>query len=170
MRKTVRNVAVVTALAVAVLVIMGSCQLGDADDTKPAKREVSNEPEIISIDIEYNEESKQWEIPTETVERGQRFRFNAGQRTVWVLFPGEFDYISGEGIFCQTREMLAVTIKDGGSALIEVPRSFPNSDVKQTVRYSVMFRDSGADGWGAWEYAHGPNTPPGMIIPPGSRH
>jgi hypothetical protein len=165
-QKTVKNV-VVAALLGAIIIIMGSCQQGMATDETPGEDQQAATEEFQDIDIILNEESGNWELPTVRVRRTHRIRFNAGDRMVWMLFPGDFDYVRGKGSFCKTANLLAVTVVPNGYAVIEVPEYFPNPDREQTIRYSVMFMERGGEKWGDWKYAHGPNTPPGMIIPPG---
>jgi len=163
-QKTVKSV-VVAALLGAIIIIMGSCQQGMATDEKPGEDPEAATLTIQNVEIILNEKTGNWELPTLTVPRKHRIQFNAGDRMVWMLFPGDFDYVKGKGTFCKTENLLAVTIVPNGYAVIGVPEYFPNPDRKQTIRYSVMFMERDGESWGDWKYAHGPNTPPGMIIP-----
>jgi len=163
-QKTVKSV-VVAALLGAIIIIMGSCQQGMATDEKPGEDPTAATLKIQNVEIILNEKTGNWELPTLTVPRKHRIQFNAGDRMVWMLFPGDFDYVEGEGTFCKTENLLAVTVVPNGYAVIKVPEYFPNPDREQTIRYSVMFMERDGESWGDWKYAHGPNTPPGMIIP-----
>jgi len=164
-QKTVKSV-IVAALLGGIIILMGSCQQGMATDEKPGDTPPSATEALQYVEIILNEETGNWELPTLTVSRTHKIRFDAGERMVWMLFPGDFDYVEGKGTFCKTKNLLAVTVIPNGYAVIGVPEYFPNPDREQTIRYSVMFMERDGEKWGDWKYAHGPNTPPGMIIPP----
>ena len=118
------------------------------------------------VRVFFNDKEGQWEIPTLEVTRGSQIRYLAEDQAIWMLFPGDLNYVEGEGTFCKTENLLAVAIERGGYAIIEVPEYFPNPDVEQSINYAVMqMRDSGEKP-GDWQYVHGKNPPPRMIIPP----
>jgi hypothetical protein len=151
-QKTVKWV-VVAALIGAIIVIIGLCQQGEAT-VKPQE-----------VEITFNEEKGHWQLPPITVPRTGRVRFDAKDKMVWMLFPGDFNYVEGKGTFCKSSNLLAIAIGRDGYAVIEVPDYFPNPDIEQTITYSVMImKNNGKDAMD-WQYAHGNNPPPRMIIP-----
>jgi hypothetical protein len=158
MRKGLKGVMLV-ALVCAVIIISGSCQLGVATDEKPG-----NPPKIHEAQIKKDERGK-WGFPTLRIKRGERFSLNAGNMKFWLLFPADFNFVKGKATICKTDAFLAVAIDKGGFAVIEVPEYFPNPEEDQTVRFSFMFMERDGANWGDWQYAHGPESPPGMIIP-----
>jgi hypothetical protein len=152
-QKTVKWL-VVAALSGAIIFIIGSCQKGSA---------TVNPQEVR---ISFNDKEGQWEIATLEVARGGQIAYFAEDQTIWMLFPGDLNYIEGKGSFCKTKNLLAVMIERDGYAIIEVPEYFPNPDVVQTISYSVMQMRDGGEKPGDWQYVHGKNPPPRMIIPP----
>lgn len=164
MQKTMKWVVVAVLLG-AIIVIMGSCQKGAATDE--TGDDTSHLPTRVhrSVEITFDKETGQWVVPTVEVARTERVQFTAGDRMVWMLFPGDLNYVEGDGTFLKTRHLLAVTIVQGGHAVIEVPEYFPNPDINQTIRYSVMIMMKNGDQPEDWQYVHGENPPPGMIIP-----
>jgi hypothetical protein len=151
-RKTIGGVTVAVLLG-AIIVTMGSCQPTVAND-KPQ-----------TVQIRFDAEAERWKVPPLTVYRAGKVMYQASDTDVWMLFPGDFDYVEGQGTFCKTRNMLAVAIPKEGFAVIEVPESFPDPEVDQKISYSVMLRLEKANGKIDWQYAHGENPPPKIIIP-----
>lgn len=153
MQKTVQWIVMAVFLG-AIIVILGLCQKGAAT-VKPQE-----------VEITFNEEKGHWQLPPITVPRGGRVRFDAKNKKVWMLFPGDFNYVEGKGTFCKSSDLLAITIDRDGYAVIEVPEYFPNPDIEQTITYSVMLMKNHGKEQSDWQYAHGKNPPPKMIIPP----
>ena len=151
MQKTV-GVVTIAVLLGAIIIVMGSCQQTVAND----------KPQLVQI--EFDREAQMWKVPPVKVNRRGQVVFEAGDTSVWMLFPGDFEYVKGKGTFCQTDKLLAVTIPRDGQAIIEVPEWFPNPDEDQEVFYSVMLRLKTAEGKFDWQYAHGENPPPRIII------
>jgi hypothetical protein len=164
MQKTMQWVVVAVLLG-AIIVIMGSCQQGAATDKKVGDTSRSATRIHHSVEITFDKDTGQWVVPTVEVARTERVQFTAGDRNVWMLFPADFNYVKGNGTFSKTRNLLAVTIPRGGGAVIEVPEYFPNPDINQTIRYSVMMMMKNGDQPEDWQYVHGKNPPPGMTIP-----
>jgi hypothetical protein len=152
MRRTIGGVTIAVLLGT-IIIVMGSCQQTVAND-KPQ-----------TVEITFDAETQMWKVPPVRVHRRGQVVFKAGDTSVWLLFPGDFEYVQGKGTFCQTDGLLAVSIPRDGLAIIEVPEWFPNPDVDQEVFYSVMLRLKSGEGTYDWQYAHGENPPPRIIIP-----
>jgi hypothetical protein len=147
------------ALVCAVIITMGSCQQGVATDDKPG-----DPPKLHEAQITADKETGKWTIPTITVRRGEQVRFNSGSIKIWMLLPADFNYVKGNATSCKTEAFLAVAIDQGGHAIIEVPFYFEIAGEDQTIRYAFMVRERDGAAWEDWQYGHGPNTPPAMII------
>ena len=144
---------VVAALLGAIIVIMGLCQKGGAT-VKPQE-----------VKISYNEEKGQWQLPPIDVPRTGQVLFTAEDTMMWMLFPVDLNYVEGKGTFSKTENLLAIAIDREGYAVIEVPDYFPNPEIEQTITYSVMFMKNNGKDEMDWQYAHGKNPPPKIIIP-----
>ncbi len=94
-----------------------------------------------------------------TVKRGEAVKFVAANLTVFIMIP---DPRLQEGNGCEdwtaTDSYVAFKIHRG-SARVIVPDNYPASDPGTNIWYSVMDFD-GVD----WEYLHGENPPPKIII------
>lgn len=153
MQKSVQWV-IVAALLGAIIVIVGVCQKGGA----------AIQPQEVKIS--FNEAKGQWQLPQIEVPRTGQVRFTAEDKTMWMLFPGDLNYVEGKGTFSKSANLLAIAIDRDGYAVIEVPDYFPNPEIEQTITYSVMImKDNGKEAKD-WQYAHGENPPPRMIVPP----
>jgi len=152
-QKTVKWV-VVAALLGAIIVIIGLCRQGSAT-VNPQQ-----------ANITFDKEKGQWGIPPLVVPRTGQVSFDAEDKVVWMLFPGDFNFIEGKGTFCKTENLLAVTIERNGYAVIEVSADFPHPDIEQSISYSVMLMKNNGEKEHDWQYAHGNNPPPRMVIPP----
>jgi hypothetical protein len=93
------------------------------------------------------------------VKQGERIRFIAANLTVFIVIPDN-RLQKGHGCEDWTSTASYVAFKiDRGNATVLVPEDYPASESGTSIWYSVMARD-GAE----WDYLHGENPPPRMII------
>jgi len=111
-------------------------------------------PAEHSVELE-----KAKKVPVATVKRGQAIKFVAANLTVFIVIP---DPRLQKGNGCEdwtsTDSYVAFKI-DKGSARVIVPDDYPASNLDTNIWYSVVVSD-GVD----WEYLHGENPPPRIII------
>lgn len=162
-----RTMIVVATLLLAVLVAGPACR---PCPEQPAQTEekpeevVQEEPSLVhEVQVDLDKDETQWaKIEPVRVRRGEGVRFNVNQHTVWILIPEVgFQLVSGGSDWAVGKSMTAFKV-ERGSALIMLDNSFEDGEPNQDIHYSVLVRH--ADG--PWEYIHGENPPPRMIVPP----
>jgi hypothetical protein len=170
------KISVVVSLIGAVIFIFGSCQHSTASEnkiTKGLRASQLNDDNEIFIEATEDKGEFKWRIKTYEVPLSKPLTFKvkahkAARARVWLLFPANFDFVEGSDdntTFCSTKDLLAVRFDSSGYATIAVPERFADPEKSRTVRYSVMISENDGHGWTDWYYAHGPESPPGMIIP-----
>jgi len=101
-------------------------------------------------------------IPPVTVPRGGGVRFKAEIDTAWIVIPdGKIRKYSGGKDWAKGKSFIAFKVAEG-EAVVMVPRDYRESPTPIEIYYSVLAQNAG----GEWEYVHGDNPPPRMIIPP----
>jgi hypothetical protein len=123
--------------------------------------------DVPEIELTEDEKHETWKIPSIIVHAGESFHVAAGNIKIWMIFPANFEFVRGNASSCTADEkFLAVALDMGGNAMIRVPEDYVAAGEEKTVRYSFMFMMHEGASSGDWEYAHGENSPPGMIIRP----
>jgi hypothetical protein len=167
MKSLFRMTMVAATVLLAVLVAGPACR---PFPEQPAQTEeapesvVQKEPTFVhevAVDLEKDEVT--WaRIKPVAVRRGEGIRVNVGNHTAWVLIPESgFKLVSGGSDWATGDSFTAFKV-ERGSALIMLDDSFEEGEPSVEIHYSVMVRHAGGD----WEYIHGENPPPKMIIPP----
>lgn len=143
MRDVLSRTIMLTALILAGLGAMVACAAPQAQ-TPPEK------------EVEFKKGQK---VKVVEVKQGQRIKFIAANLTVFIVIPDN-RLQKGNGCEDWTSTASYVAFKiDKGNATVLVPEGYPASEKGTSIWYSVMIRD-GTE----WEYLHGENPPPRMII------
>lgn len=99
-------------------------------------------------------------IPPVKVPRGGGVRFIVEDHAVWIVIPdGKFKRSGGGRDWAKGKSFIAFKVEKG-EAVVMVPNDYPSSPADIDIHYSVLARNSG----GEWEYVHGENPPPRIII------
>jgi hypothetical protein len=152
-----RNTVVVAAVVLAVLVAAPSCQCDSEESRKPQQH-------AITVEMDERDEYRWTPIETFKMWNGDRIRIDGRGNTVWILIPenrfilleGACDWASTESFTAFKVEKEPVTIQLDGCDTSAAP--------EQEIHYSVLVK-SPEDEKDQWEYIHGDNPPPGMIVP-----
>jgi hypothetical protein len=145
------SIAVAVAL-VSVLVAAPACQ---CKSEEPTKHEIS---------VEYDKDGKpyQWmPIKTISVQGGDTVRITVKEHTAWFLVPDDrFTLLEGGSEWVASRSFTAFKIKDG-FAVLRLDECDSGATPEVELHYSVLVLNAN----GGWDYVHGNNPPPGMIVP-----
>ncbi|MCW8984380.1 MAG: hypothetical protein OQK55_03490 [Thermoanaerobaculales bacterium] len=151
-------IAVATVL-LAVLVAAPACQ---CDSVEPIKR-IEHD---VAVEQAEPDSKYPWKtIPDIDVSSGDTIRFTTNEHTIWVLIPdNRFKLVEGGSDWVVSKSFTA--FKVAGYAIIKLDKCLDESDSpKEKIHYSIMVLD-GKEESGRWEYVHGDNPPPRMIVPP----
>jgi hypothetical protein len=154
-----RNSMIAAVVLLAALVAAPACQCDSVEPIKTTKHGVAIE--LADPDSEYK-----WKtIPDIDVSSGDTIRFSSKELTVWVLIPdNRFKLVEGGSDWVVSKSFTAFKV-EGGYAIVRLDECLDESeDAKEKIHYSIMVRD-GKDASGQWDYVHGENPPPRMIIP-----
>jgi hypothetical protein len=154
-----RKTMIAAVVLLAALVAAPACQCDSVEPTKATKHGVA--VELADPDSKYK-----WKtIPDIDVSSGDTIRFSSNEHTIWVLIPdNRFKLVEGGSDWVVSKSFTAFTV-EGGSAIVRLDECLDDSeDDKEKIHYSIMVRD-GKDPSGQWDYVHGENPPPRMIIP-----
>jgi hypothetical protein len=149
----------VAAVLLAVLVAAPACQCDSVEPIEKIEHDVAvgkAEP-----DSKYP-----WKtIPDIDVSSGDTIRFTTNEHTIWVLIPdNRFKLVEGGSDWVISTSFTA--FKVDGYAIIKLDECLDEADAaKEKIHYSIMVRD-GESPSGRWDYVHGNNPPPRMIVPP----
>ena len=163
-----RNSIVVATVMLAVLVAGPACRPspGQQEKTEEAPKMVVQEEPTLVHDVVVNMEDVkgkvQWRpIEPVTARRGEGIRFVVREHTAWVLIPESgFRLVSGGSDWATGASITAFKVKNG-EAVIMLDESFSDKEDLRVIHYSVLARHIE----GQWEYVHGENPPPRMIVP-----
>ena len=169
MNNPFRTKFVVVVLVMAVLAAAPACR---PRPEPPAATECDNErvaaeqPTFVhNLAVEAIDEKlrKEWKpLKPVTVKRGEGVLFSVDGPTVWILIPdGRIKKVFGGTEWAKAKSFITFKVEKG-SAVVMVPRDYPNPEKEIEIHYSVLVRDVN----GQWEYVHGENPPPKMIVPP----
>lgn len=155
-----KNMIFVAAVLLVILVTAPACR-GETEESKeqiPANR-------IVVAPDEKRDPYPWRSIGPVTVHRGETIPIEVGDNAALFLFPTDgIKLVSGGSDLVISRSFTAFRVEDG-RAVIMVDRCFPGSEAEQQIHYSVLARQR-SDSAGQWDYVHGENPPPKMIIPP----
>ena len=147
-----RYAIVVAAVLLAVLVAAPACQ---CQSEEPTKHEISVESD-----------KDQWmPIKTITVQSGDTIRFTVKEDAAWFLIPDDrFTLLEGGCEWVASKSFTAFKVKEG-FAVLRLDECDSGAEATDELHYSVLALNAR----GKWDYVHGNNPPPGMIVPPRKR-
>lgn len=154
-----RYTIAVAAALLAVLVAAPACQCDSVEPIKSTEHDVA--VESAGTDGKYI-----WKtIPEVDVSSGDTIRFSSNEHTIWVLIPdNRFKLVEGGSDWVVSKSFTAFKVENG-HAIVRLDKCLDESDrPKEMIHYSIMVRD-GKEPSGRWDYVHGDNPPPRMIIP-----
>jgi hypothetical protein len=154
-----RYAFVVASLLLAVLVAAPSCQCDSVEPIKSTEHDIA--VQLADPGSKYN-----WKtIPDIDVSSGDTIRFTSNEHTIWVLIPdNRFKLVEGGSDWVISKSFTAFKVS-GGYAIVRLDECLDTSEAKESIHYSIMVRD-GKEGSERWDYIHGENPPPRMIVPP----
>lgn len=159
MRYPFRYTIAVAAVLLAVLVAAPACQCESEVPIKKTEHDVGIEP--AGPDGKYY-----WKtIPEIDVSSGDTIRFTANEHTIWVLIPdNRFKLVEGGSDWVVSKSFTAFKV-ESGYAIVRLDKCLDEADApKDKINYSIMVLE-GKDLSGRWDYVHGDNPPPRMIVP-----
>jgi len=155
-----RYTIAVAAVLLAVLVAAPACQCESEVPIKTTKH-------LVAVEFADPDGKYPWKtIPEIDVSSGDTIRFTSNEYTIWVLIPdNRFKLVEGGSDWVVSKSFTAFKV-EGGSAIVRLDECLDPSDTpKEKIHYSIMVRD-GKDSSSQWDYVHGENPPPRMIVPP----
>ena len=154
-----RYTIAVAGVLLAALVAAPACQCDSIEPIKSVEHDVA--VEMADDNAKYR-----WKtIPEVDVSSGDTIRFVPNGHTLWVLIPdNRFKLVEGGSDWVVSKSFTAFKV-ESPYAIIRLDDCLEESDKpKEKVHYSIMVLD-GKDSSGRWDYIHGDNPPPGMIVP-----
>jgi hypothetical protein len=159
------------AVLLAVLVAAPACrpcpeQTPQTEQTQSEQEpEIVVEPEVVQrvvVEAIADKEAIAWTpVKPVTVKRGEGILFAVEHDTAWVLIPdGMIKKVLGGTDWAKAKSFIAFKVEKD-SAVVLVPEDYPYSEQDVEFHYSILVQN--ADG--QWEYVHGENPPPKIIIP-----
>ena len=161
MRKPFRSMIVVAAVVLAALVAAPACQCESEEAKKPTQHFITVEPD---------ETGKHTWLPIETIKvrNGDTIHIDGGGHAVWFLFPdNRFILLEGGSDWVSTESFTAFKVGKE-PVILRLDGCDPTDEPTEKMHYSVLVR-SAKDVPDRWDYVHGNNPPPRMIIPPRKR-
>jgi hypothetical protein len=156
MSHPLRNTIVVGTALLAALVAIPVCQVESEEPPMKTNHRIALEWEEIEGKITWRK------IQPLTVRSGDTIRIDAGEHTAWILIPDDrFKLLEGGSDWVISRSFTAFKVAEG-STVIMLDECESGAEPKEEMHYSVLVRHVK----GHWEYVHGDNPPPKMIIPP----
>ena len=158
------------ALVLASIVFFGvwACQPQDEarpkDPVEETSQDLTEEGELHEVEF-FDEVSDTGDFVTRRVKKinakqGDRVRFTAANRTLWVLIPRAMVNQDVDGTdWAQGDSFIAFKI-DHGSATIKIQVDYPAPEEGDEFAYSILVLKNGV-----WSYDYG-ESPPRMIIRP----
>ena len=135
MNNPFRNTMIAAVVLLAVLVAAPACQ---CDSVEP----IENTKHDVTVELEKAEDSK--------------YKFKTIPDNRFKLVEGGSDWVVSESFTAFKVE--------GGYAIVRLDECLDRpDDAKENIHYSIMVRN-GKDP-SKWDYVHGENPPPEMIIP-----
>ena len=141
-------------------------KIESVEDVSIEAESVSAETEKQALDakiVKSPADPKKWKkIPPVEVSQGGGVRFTAEADTAWIIIPdAKIRRFSGGKDWARGKSFIAFKVKDG-DAVVMVPSNHHDSKTPVVIHYSVLAQNPE----GEWDYVHGDNPPPRMIIKP----
>lgn len=149
------NTIALTAVLLSMLVIAPACQGGT--------EEPAFDPSI-AVELGDAKAKYKWKpIKEFRVRRGESIPIKVGDNIALFLIPSD-RFKPGPGIsdWVVSKTFTAFKV-EGGEATIMLDECFPASESDLVIQYSVLARHA-KDLPGEWDYVHGENPPPKIII------
>lgn len=158
MRNPFRSMIVVAAVVLAVTVAAPACQCKSVESKEATKHFITVAPDEA--------DREKWKpIQTIEVREGDTIEINGGANTVWLLIPdNRFSLVEGACDWVSTESFTALKVETE-PVIIQLDGCDPSAEPTENIHYSVLAR-SPEDAPSRWDYVHGNNPPPRMIIPP----
>ena len=156
MRKPFRSMIVVAAVVLAALVAAPACQ---CESEVP----IDKTEHAITLAWEDKDGKIEWKkIGLISVRGGDTIRISVEEHTAWFLIPDDrFRLLEGGSDWVTSKSFTAFKVENG-YAVIRLDGCSSDPEPRDEIHYSVLVRHAK----GPWEYVHGENPPPKMIIPP----
>jgi len=151
------NTIAVAAVLLAMLIIAPACQ---------GRTEEPESVPSIAVELGDAQAKYKWRPIREfSVRCGESIPINVGDNIALFLIPSD-RFKPGQGIsdWVVSKTFTAFKV-EGGEATIMLDECFPASEPDLVIQYSVLARHA-EDRPGEWDYVHGENPPPRMIVPP----
>ena len=163
-----RNNLFVVVLVFAVLAVVPACRpCPDAPATTECEKEqvTVEEPTFVhnlAVEAHDDKVKNAWKLlKPVTAKRGEGVLFSVDGPTAWILIPdGKIKRVFGGTEWAKAKSFIAFKVENG-TAVVMVPRDYPNPEQDIEIHYSVLVQNVS----GQWEYVHGENPPPKIIIP-----
>jgi len=151
-----RYTIAVAAVLLAMLVAAPACQCESEERKKPTKHD-------IAVALDDDDAQYRWKpIETITVQSGDTIRFTVKEHTAWILIPDDrFRLLDGGSDWVASKSYTAFKVENG-SAVIRLDECATGAEPEENMHYSVLVRQVN----GKWDYVHGKNPPPRMVLPP----
>ena len=152
-----RYTIIVAAVLLALLVAAPACQCGSEEKERPKTNY------IVSVEFDEKGEDYKWKpIETVTVRGGETILIDVGEHTAWFLIPDDrFTLLEGGSDWVASKSFTAFKVEND-FAVIRLNECAAGVEPEEELHYSVLVRHTN----GKWEYVHGKNPPPEMIVPP----
>ena len=147
----------IAAVLLAVLVAAPACQCDSEESERPKTNYV------IKVESDVKGAPHKWKpIKTITVRGSETILIEVGNNSVWFLVPdNRFTLLEGDCEWVASQSFTAFKIEKG-YAVIRLDECGAGAEPVEGIHYSVLVQDVD----GKWDYVHGNNPPPRMIIPP----
>jgi len=167
-----RNTLIAAVILLAVLVAAPACRPCPEPPVKTVCEqdagEIAEPTFVHNIAVESRETVTgiEWKpVKPIIVKRGEAVNFPVNGATAWFLIPdGLFKKVAGGADWAKAKSFISFKVENG-SAIVMVPKDYPPFDKDVVIHFSILVRHD-KDQPGQWEYVHGENPPPKMIIPP----
>jgi hypothetical protein len=155
-----RYTIAVAAVLLAMLVAAPACQCDSEESERPKTNHV------VAVGLDEKGTPYKWKpIKTITVRGSETILIEVGDNNVWFLIPDDrFTLLKGGSEWVASKSFTAFKIEKG-YAVIRLDECGADAEPEEGIHYSVLVQDVD----GKWDYVHGNNPPPGMIVPPRKR-
>ena len=155
-----RYTIAVAVVLLAVLVAAPACQCESEESERPKTNH------IVTVELDEKGVPYKWKpIKSITVRGSETILIDVGDNKVWFLIPDDrFTLLEGGSEWVASSSFTAFKIEKGW-AVIRLDECDAGAEPVEGAHYSVLVQDVD----GEWDYVHGKNPPPEMIVPPRKR-